>query len=141
MTRDERTRAYRSLVIGVRELQDEWPTLPEYQGRINDLVGFLFATLPLSEAALDAEEQDRPKLPDEVRKFVTYLNCQQRIVNQGGSMSKEDPRPDQHRSGPDKSPNPPDNSETRPAEGGVGTDTKNDPANEPAAQPGKTSER
>lgn len=45
--------AFRSLVIGVQELAAEWPHLDlPSEGRHNDLIGFLFATLPLSEAAL-----------------------------------------------------------------------------------------
>lgn len=57
----------------------------------------------------------------------------------GGSMEAgKDPRPDQHpnREG-GKFPDPPANSNPKPGPGGLGTDTHNDPANEPAAQPGK----
>jgi hypothetical protein len=50
-------------------------------------------------------------------------------------MGEKDPRT---RSDDAKSiPNPPDNSNPRPAPGGVGTDTARDPANDSAAQPGK----
>jgi hypothetical protein len=60
MNKLERLRAYRSLIVGVQELQREWPDLPEFEGRINDLCGFLFATLPLSERAIeeDAAEEN-----------------------------------------------------------------------------------
>lgn len=52
-----------------------------------------------------------------------------------------DPRPDQHpnREG-GKFPDPPSNSDPKKAPGGLGTDTKNDPANAPDAgtnSPGK----
>lgn len=52
---------------------------------------------------------------------------------------KSDPRPDQHPDDgvPGKYPDPPDNSKTQPAPGGVGTDTPNDPSNAPGAGPKK----
>lgn len=41
----------------------------------------------------------------------------------------EDPRPDQHPDRPGGAyPDPPPNSDPKPAPGGVGTDTKDDPA-------------
>ena len=47
------TAALRSLVIGVEELQAEWPHLDlPSEGRHNDLIGFLFATLPVAQKAL-----------------------------------------------------------------------------------------
>lgn len=49
-------KGFRSLVEGVRDLQREWPTIDEraldFAPRLNDLVGFLFATLPLAEEEL-----------------------------------------------------------------------------------------
>lgn len=53
----------------------------------------------------------------------------------------DDPRSDQH---PSKETGPTPEvgkSNPKPAPGGAGTGTKNDPANEPAAQPGKSSSR
>lgn len=43
----------KSLISGVQDLQKEWPGLDVPDGRIHDLVGFLFATLPLAEKELD----------------------------------------------------------------------------------------
>ena len=40
----------------------------------------------------------------------------------------QDPRPDQQRTGKDAYPDPPTNSIPKPAPGGVGTGTKDDPA-------------
>lgn len=69
MTRTERLRAYRSLVEGVRELQAARPELVVGAGPINDLCGFLFATLPLSEAALEDETDE------ETLREVTCPQC------------------------------------------------------------------
>lgn len=44
---------FRSLIIGVEELQHNWEDLEVPEGPINDLVGFLFATLPLAKAELE----------------------------------------------------------------------------------------
>lgn len=50
-------------------------------------------------------------------------------------MTDRDPRTPQPGT---NQPEPPDNSQTRPAPGGVGTGTENDPASVPAAQPGRS---
>ncbi len=50
---DQLTRAATSLVIGVEELAAYWPDEDLRPGHpLNDLIGFLFATLPLSQKAL-----------------------------------------------------------------------------------------
>lgn len=45
----------RSLVEGVRDLQREWPVLLPAGPRLEELIGFLFATLPLAEKELKGE--------------------------------------------------------------------------------------
>jgi len=50
---NELEHAAMSLAVGVEELKDEWPTLElPSEGRHNELIGFLFATLPLTQKAL-----------------------------------------------------------------------------------------
>lgn len=50
---DRLERAALSLATGVEELQAEYPHLDlPSEGRHNDLIGFLFATLPLTQEAL-----------------------------------------------------------------------------------------
>jgi len=53
---DPADRALRSLVAGVRELQAAWPTIADSDPRLDDLCGFLFATLPLAERVLAAAD-------------------------------------------------------------------------------------
>jgi hypothetical protein len=50
---------------------------------------------------------------------------------------KDDPRTDTHPHDGGVTSNPPPGNKPKPAEGGVGTGTKGDPAEEPGAQPHK----
>lgn len=65
----------KSLISGVQDLQKEWPGLDVPDGRIHDLVGFLFAALPLAEKELDDGETSLLLRHTSPENSLTHFQC------------------------------------------------------------------
>lgn len=103
MMRSQRVRAYRSLITGVQELQREWPRLHTTDSRLEELCGFLFATLPLSEEALKFEDR-RCEVCDVPTEWP-MIRCPQHVQSGHGSP-KLVPMPENNRPGYTLKPDP-----------------------------------
>lgn len=110
--------------------------------KINEIRDKILGLPPMSPqellASLPTEVQAVPRaamrLLNKRIAIGYYETLDGRAHPKGEEMAEKDPRTPTP--GSDQPP-PPDNSEARPAPGGVGTGTSDDPAKEPAAQPRK----